>query len=104
MNKPQINREMAIALLETEFWKTMSARDVALFQLSVHYLCMPFEIFHEALEEVLGRSVWTHEFALNWEGLIKELLGEVKQPSFEDITNLIPKEKLLIIAKEEEIR
>jgi hypothetical protein len=26
-------------------------------------LFMPFDLFHEGVEELLGRPVWTHEFA-----------------------------------------
>jgi len=31
-----------------------------------------FDKIHQRLEELVGRPVWTHEFGLNWEGLIQE--------------------------------
>ena len=93
----EINKEMAIELGRSEFWKTMSARDIALFQLEVRRLCMPFSVFHKALEEALQRPVWTHEMGLNWEGLKEELLGKRQKPTMEEIINLIPKDKRIII-------
>ncbi len=93
----EINSETAKELARSEFWKTMSSRDIALFVLRVKYLCMPFSVFHKAIEEALGRPVWTHEMGLNWEGLLKELLGENPQPTLEDIINLLPKGKRMIV-------
>jgi hypothetical protein len=58
---------------------------------------VPFEVFHEAIEKALGRPVWTHEFGLNMEGLKKEFLGETPPPTMEEIMNLIPEEKRVII-------
>jgi hypothetical protein len=34
---------------------------------------------------------------LNWEGLKKELLGETEHPSLEQVFDLIPKDKRLLI-------
>ena len=99
--KIEINSEMAKELAETKFWETMSAKNIALFQLTVKYLCMPFEVFHKALEEALNRPVYTHELGLNWNGLLKELLGEIKPLTIEDIINLIPKEKRIVITLED---
>lgn len=58
---------------------------------------VPFDIFHEAIEKTLGRPVFTHEFGLNREGLKKELFGEKESPTLEDVINLIPEEKLILI-------
>lgn len=49
-----MTREEAIAFYDSEQWKTMSLEDVA---------NVPFSLFHEATEKLLGRSVWSHEFA-----------------------------------------
>lgn len=96
--KPQreLTQEEAIALSKTEFWKNMSHRDLAMFQMFEPRLCMPFDVFHEAIEKTLGRPVFTHEFGLNADGIRKELLGEAPAPTFEEILNLIPKEKRVI--------
>lgn len=89
--------EEAIALSETKFWESMSFYDRAKFQLFEDKLCMPFDVFHEAMEKALGRPVFTHEFGLNHEGLKRELLGEQKPPTIEEIINLIPEEKRIVV-------
>ena len=93
----QLTKEEAIAFYENKLYEKMSAKERAQFQLVQDKLCMPFDVFHEAVEEALGRPVWTHEFALNREGLIKELNGEQEPPTFEDIINLIPEDKRVIV-------
>lgn len=92
-----IDREKAIALWESKWWEGMDARDVAKFQLLTDELCMPFGDFHEAIEKALGRSVWTHEFGLNRDGLILELFGEKDAPSVDEIINLIPEKKRIVV-------
>lgn len=92
-----MTKEEAIALFDSKFWEQMSYEDRAKFQLFEEKLCMPFDVFHEAMEKTLGRPVWTHEFGLNYEGLQKELMGESEPPTFEAIINLIPEDKRIII-------
>jgi len=94
-----MTRDEAIKLSETKFWETMSYKDRAMFQMFEPRLCMPFEVFHEALEKTLGRPVFTHELGSKGvEGIKKELLGEKSSPTFEDILNLIPEDKRIIVA------
>ena len=76
-----MTKEEAIALYESKFWETLSFEERAKFQLFEPLLCMPIDIFHEAIEKTLGRGVYTHEFGLNMEGLKKELLGEKEPPN-----------------------
>jgi len=92
-----MKKETAIKLSESNFWENMSFRDIAIFQLFEPLLCMPFEIFHEAIEKTLNRPVFTHEFGLNIEGLKKELLGEKTAPTLYEIIDLIPEEKRIIV-------
>lgn len=92
-----MTKEEAIALGETKFWEKMTPREIATFQIYEDRLCMPVEVFHKAIEETLGRPVWTHEFGLNREGLMKELAGDAPAPSMEDILNLIPAEKRIVV-------
>ena len=49
---------------------------------------MPFDVFHEAVEKSLGRPVFTHEFGLNRDGMMKELCGDEPPPTFKDIINI----------------
>ena len=74
----------------------MNYRQIAEFQIEQKLLCMPFDVFHEAMEKALDRPVFTHEFAFV-DNLKKELYGEKEPPTFDEICALIPKEKLMIL-------
>lgn len=93
----QLTKEQAIAFYTNRCYDNMTYRQIAEFQMEQDRLCVPFDIFHKAIEKTLGRPVFTHEFALNREGLRKELYGEKEAPTFEEICGLIPKEKLILI-------
>lgn len=92
-----IGSEKAIELAESNWWELCDHREIAEFQLFTKELSMPFSVFHEAVEKAIGRPVWTHEFGMNLEGIIAEFLGDKDAPSMEDIINLIPEEKRIII-------
>jgi len=92
-----IGRETAIELANTKWWENVTAREAVEFQFATQELCMPFEEFHRLTEKVLGRPVYTHEFGLNWGGLVKELAGEKQPPTLAEIIDLIPAEKRVII-------
>lgn len=92
-----IGKDKAIELAESNWWELCDHREIAEFQLFTVELCVPFGVFHEAVEKSLGRPVWTHEFGMNWDGIIAEFLGEKDAPTMEDIINLIPEEKRIII-------
>ena len=92
-----IGREAAIAVAATKWWEGKPARDVALFALQTRELCLPMDEFYRALHDALGRPVYTHEIALSAEELRQELLGERDAPTFEEIVNLIPADKRIVI-------
>ena len=92
-----MTREEALALIEIKFWEKMTPLEIATFQLYENLLCMPFAVFHAAIEEALGRPVWTHEFGLNRDGLKRELAGDAPMPTMDDIINLIPVEKRIVL-------
>lgn len=96
----QLTKEQAIAFCGSNEWKNWSHREIAAFQLTQERLCVPFSVFHEAVEKALERPVWTHEFALNHNGLVDELLGAAKAPTLKEIISLIPKDKQSIIVIE----
>ena len=75
----------------------MTPREIAEFQMEQDRLCVPFDVFHKAIEDALGRPVYTHEFGLNRDGLRKELNGEKESPTLEEIINLIPENKRILI-------
>ena len=92
----QFTTEQAIAFGEAKLYEKMSDREKVQFQLFQEKLCMPFDVFHKAIENVLGRPVYTHEFAFIGE-LQKEFLGEKEPPTLDEILSLIPKEKLIVL-------
>lgn len=92
-----LTEEQAMKLYNTKFWEELTYEQRARFQLFEDRLCMPFDVFHEAIEKALGRPVWTHEFGLNHNGLKAELLGEAEAPTMEEIIGLIPPEKLIVL-------
>lgn len=91
----KITEEIAVALSESGFWRNMTHRQIAEFQLHVPLLCMPFAVFHEAVEKALGRPVYTHEFARDH--LAEELLGKRPAPTFNEILEMIPADKRVIV-------
>ncbi len=93
-----MTKEQAVAMHDSEAWKDLSVRDRALFQLQEPLLCMPFEVFHEAVEKTLGRPVFTHEFAFGGsERMLKEMSGDRPAPTLNEILELIPEEKRLLV-------
>jgi len=57
----QLTREEAIAFADAKKWETMSKKEIAKFQMEQRLLCMPFDVFHEAVEHTLGYPVFTHQ-------------------------------------------
>jgi hypothetical protein len=96
MNQVSIGKEKAIQLAKTEWWKTVTPLEAFLFQMQTKELCMDFGDFQGAAEQILGRPVWTHEFA-NLSALMAELKGEIARPSMEDIINKLPAEKRILL-------
>ncbi len=92
-----IGRENAIKMAATGWWKGMDAKKVFEFQMRTKELCMDFGEFHRIVEAALGRPVWTHEFGLNWDGLLDEFYGKSEPPSMQEIMELIPEEKRIVI-------
>jgi hypothetical protein len=92
----QLTKKQAIGMAKSGIWKEWTDEEIVRFQLFQKKLCMDFDRFHKAMEVVLERPVYTHEFA--WmDELKKEYLGGKKPPSLEEIINLIPEEKRIII-------
>jgi hypothetical protein len=91
-----MTKEQAIAIYKSGCWREWTDDQKVRFQLFESRLCMPFDVFHAAIEKVLNRPVWTHEFAYE-DAIIKEYLGEKPAPTMDEIIDLIPAEKRLII-------
>lgn len=92
----QLTREQAIEIAESGVWKDWSDEEVVKLQLYQDKLCMDFGRFHEATEKVLGRGVWTHEFA--WPKFLREEYeGFRPKPTIEEIFNMLPKGKSFVL-------
>ncbi len=95
-----MDREQALKLVETKWWEGKSPKEIVAFQLYEEKLCCPFEVFHSALEHALERPVFTHELAFV-DNIRDEFEGKGPKPSLEDILNLIPADKKVIIVATE---
>lgn len=93
----QMAKEQAIAFHDARAWENLSSRQIVDIQLFQKLLCVPFDVFHKALEEQLGRPVYTHELGLNYGGLVREYQGASEAPTLEAIFSLIPEDKRVII-------
>lgn len=80
---------------EKKGWDKFDKKTLARFQLNERYLAVPWSLFHESVELLLGRPVWTHEFA-NCQSLINELQPG-KKISLCDVFDKLPKDKPKII-------
>lgn len=96
MKTTQLTKEQAIAMFNSKIYESWTHEQIVRFQLFQDRLCMPFEKFHEAVESVFGRPVFTHEFA-NHDNMMQEYLGTKPAPTFQEILDLIPQEKRIII-------
>jgi hypothetical protein len=92
----QLNEQQAISIAKDGKWKEWTDEEVVKFQLYQERLCMNFNRFQEAVENVFGRPVFTHEFA-NYKRLQEEYEGTRLAPTFEEVVNLIPEEKRILI-------
>ena len=57
---------------DNPWWLSEDKKVLGYYQLMNTCLLVSFDKFHEALEYLLGRPVWTHEMGLNYEGLKDE--------------------------------
>ena len=94
----QLTKKQAIEFYDSKVWEKWTDEQIVRFQLFQRLMCIDFSRFHKAMEIVLNRSIWTHEFA-SWDELRKEYLGVKKSPTFDEILNLIPEEKRIIITE-----
>jgi len=96
MKEDSITKNQAVMIYDSGIWKKWSNEDIVRIQLFQRLLCVPFSRFHEAMEAVLGRPIWTHEFAFV-DLLRDEYLGKRHKPTLEEIIELIPEEKRIVL-------
>ena len=96
----QLSEQEAIKFYNSKVYDQWSLKKIARFQLFQDRMCVPFGLFHKAMEDLLGRPVYTHEFA-NVERIRQEYLTLAQSPTIEEIIEMIPEEKRIIINLEE---
>lgn len=68
-----IGEEAAVELFNSKWWEGKGSREIAEKQLYIVELICPFDVFHKAIEESLGRPVSTHEIGrAGARGILKE--------------------------------
>lgn len=92
----QFTKTQAIALHDSGIWEDMTDEDIVKLQLYQEKLCVPWSVFRDSINNVLGRGVYTHEFAFP-ELLIEEYEGKRAKPTIDEIINLIPSSKRVLI-------
>lgn len=92
---PQITRDQALSIYESEAWKDWPDDTIVGFQLFQDRLAVAFEVFHAAVGRVLGRAVFTHEFA-DAPSLRAEYRKEREPKTFGEILAMIPADKLIV--------
>lgn len=92
-----MTKDEAMAMYESGWWKEKTPREIVAFQLFEPKLCMNFGDFHEAVEQVLGRPVFTHEFGMNLDGLKAEFNGTEPAPTLTEIIDQLPADKTVIV-------
>ncbi|MCG2841265.1 hypothetical protein L6Q21_09760 [Sandaracinobacter sp. RS1-74] len=75
----QLTREEAIRFAQEEHWKAMTPEQQAIFQIRQDRLCMPFDHFAKSMNLLLGRPVFTPEFA-DPDRLWSEIQGHTPAP------------------------
>ena len=58
----QIDADEAITIHDSEQWKEWTNEQVVAFQLFQERLAVPWSVFQLAMDDVLGRPTWTHEY------------------------------------------
>ena len=95
----QLTKEEAIEFAKRGEWKKLTANEKVKIQLYQDRLCIDFSAYHEAVEKVLKRPVFTHEFAFP-DLLRKEYEGKKGKPTWEEILNLLGDKKPIIVMTE----
>ena len=97
----QLTKSEAIQLAENGTLKALSAKEAALFQFRQDRLCCDFSHFHKGMTELLGRPVYSHEFA-DPDALWLEYHGAVEKPDFAGIIAKLPlhlQQNMIVLSK-----
>jgi len=93
----QLTKKQAEELGKSGVWETWSDEEVVKVQLFQKRHCVGIPKFSAALSKILGRPVLTHEIAYNIEGLQNEYLKKAPAPTMDEILNLVPKKRRILV-------
>ena len=93
-----MTKKEAVSLYDSRFWEKLDYEQRTAFQLYEDRLCMPFSIYQEAVEKVLGRPVWTHEFAKP-DRLRQEFEKKRPPPTMEEVIAMLPPLKTVVVVR-----
>lgn len=91
----------AIEVAASRWWVTATDDQIVRFQLFEERLCMPFNVFHQIVERVLRRPIWSHEFACPGR-LREEYLGGRPAPTFEELLAQLPALKTIVVVDDDD--
>ncbi len=94
----QMTKEQAVKLYNSDKWESWTDEQIVRLQLFQDKLCIEWIRFHQAVEKVLGRSVYTHEFGSEGK-LREEYLGQKKAPTIVEIINQLPNKPIVVIKR-----
>jgi hypothetical protein len=96
----QLTKDQAIAFYHSNVWLDWDAERIVRFQLFQKKLCMPLGVFYKAITEVLGRPIYSHEFAFR-DAIVEEYLGVRPMPSLQEVLNLAPAYKCIVVGMDD---
>lgn len=85
-NEYQLTKDQSIRFHDSKLWESMSDHERAMFQMQQEHLCMPMSVFQNSLAAAIGRPVFTHELALDYDTLLALLKAEGPGP---DVARII---------------
>jgi hypothetical protein len=72
------NEVVAASAARTEFWKYLTPKERALFQIMNPYLAMPMRVFMDSVSETVGREVDNQAFYLGSKHqIVRELFDTI---------------------------
>jgi hypothetical protein len=96
----QLTEKEAIEFGKSGVWKEWDDEQIVRLQLFQNLCCVGFTRYQNAMSKILDRPVYSHEFmASNRDSLMQEYLGTKPESTLDEIINLIPEEKRIIINK-----
>jgi hypothetical protein len=92
----QLTKDQAIAFYHSNVWVDWDVQRIVRFQLFQKKLCMPLNVFYKAITEVLGRPIYSHEFAFR-DVIVEEYLGVRPIPTLQEVLDLAPAYKCIVV-------